>query len=316
MKKFLGIIFIFLISACSNPEEEAKKLGFSNASEMASIQKEGFKTKEEWSKKIEDDKKKQEDAKKLDLQKRLVGYAQQCYSSTRLTTAANVAASTANAEGLVIMTFALKNILLDSYKKEGMTSESASLKIDELYNSYKPSKLTSGDEQTDIGKALLAEHLKSSDECAKVLKTDEEIKNEISTTIGNLSKENSGRDQNQNNSVTQQQQSSGKDPKKAADELQIAGVSRCIAVVTVMSAGLASDPKIKSDGPEIRNNSKLMDFYGAARKHLIQSMNNPGTVGAIDNMVRQQADYFGNIIKFQGWANFMPEYKQCQSNTI
>lgn len=103
-----------------------------------------------------------------------------------------------------------------------------------------------------------------------------------------------------------------KDPAQAARNLQMPGVSRCIAATVIMSAGLVQDPKIKANGPEIRNNNTLMGFYGDARKHLIRSMNNPAVEGAIDNMVRQQGEYFGNLVKFQGWAAFMPEYKQCR----
>jgi uncharacterized protein len=107
-------------------------------------------------------------------------------------------------------------------------------------------------------------------------------------------------------------ETSMKDPAQAARSLQMAGVSRCIAATVIMSAGLVQDPKIKASGPEIRNNNTLMGFYGDARKHLIRSMNNPAVEGAIDNMVRQQGEYFGNLVRFQGWDAFMPEYKQCR----
>lgn len=103
-----------------------------------------------------------------------------------------------------------------------------------------------------------------------------------------------------------------KDTAQLARSLQMAGVSRCIAATVIMSAGLVQDPKIKASGPEIRNNNTLMGFYGDARKHLIRSMNNPAVEGAIDNMVRQQGEYFGNLVRFQGWDAFMPEYKQCR----
>ncbi len=44
--KFISfLIFITLISACSNPDEEARKAGFSNMAEMQTIQAKGFKTK-------------------------------------------------------------------------------------------------------------------------------------------------------------------------------------------------------------------------------------------------------------------------------
>jgi len=103
-----------------------------------------------------------------------------------------------------------------------------------------------------------------------------------------------------------------KDTAQLARSLQMAGVSRCIAATVIMSAGLVQDPKIKASGPEIRNNNTLMGFYGDASKHLIRSMNNPAVEGAIDNMVRQQGEYFGNLVRFQGWDAFMPEYKQCR----
>ncbi len=105
-----------------------------------------------------------------------------------------------------------------------------------------------------------------------------------------------------------------KNPAQVADTLQMAGVSRCISVVVVMSAGLAQDPTIKADGPEIRNNNGLLTFYGEARKHLIRSMNNPAAEGAIDNMVRQQGEYYGKIVRFQGWDAFLPTYKECASS--
>jgi uncharacterized protein len=105
-----------------------------------------------------------------------------------------------------------------------------------------------------------------------------------------------------------------KSPAQVADTLQMAGVSRCISAVVVMSAGLAQDPKIKADGPEIRNNNGLLGLYGEARKHLIRSMNNPAAEGAIDNMVRQQGEYYGKIVRFQGWDAFLPTYKECASS--
>lgn len=98
----------------------------------------------------------------------------------------------------------------------------------------------------------------------------------------------------------------------AAKELQMSGVSRCIAATVIMSAGLAQDPKIKANGPEIRNNSSLLEFYGDARKSLLRSMNNPAAEGALDTMVRQQGEYFGNIVRFQGWNAFLPVYKECR----
>jgi uncharacterized protein len=102
------------------------------------------------------------------------------------------------------------------------------------------------------------------------------------------------------------------DPARTARELQMPGVSRCIAATVVMSAGLAQDPKIKANGPEIRNNSSLLEFYGDARKSLLRSMNNPAAEGALDNMVRQQGEYFGNMVRFQGWNAFLPVYKECR----
>jgi uncharacterized protein len=102
-----------------------------------------------------------------------------------------------------------------------------------------------------------------------------------------------------------------RDPKIVANNLQISGVSRCIAAVIIMSAGLAKDSSIQLNGPEIRNNNNLLDFYGKARLHLINSMNNPAAEAAIDGMVRQQSEYFGNIVRFQGWDAFLPTYKEC-----
>lgn len=108
-----------------------------------------------------------------------------------------------------------------------------------------------------------------------------------------------------------QAQPQWRDPRQVADQLQIAGVSRCISVITVWTAGLVNNPQTKADSPEFRFNSALMDFYGKARRHLISSMGNPAVSGAIDNMVRQQGEYFGNIVRFQGWNAVIPEYKKC-----
>jgi len=108
-----------------------------------------------------------------------------------------------------------------------------------------------------------------------------------------------------------QAQPQWRDPRQVADQLQIAGVSRCISIITVWTAGLVNNPQTKADGPEFRFNSALMDFYGKARRHLISSMGNPAVSGAIDNMVRQQGEYFGNIVRFQGWNAVIPEYKKC-----
>jgi len=102
-----------------------------------------------------------------------------------------------------------------------------------------------------------------------------------------------------------------RDPKVVANSLEITGVSRCIAAVITMSAGLAVDSNIRENGPEIRNNNNLLDFYGKARMYLINSMNNPAVEGAIDGMVRQQGQYFKSIIRSQGWDAFMPTYKEC-----
>jgi UPF0716 family protein affecting phage T7 exclusion len=103
-----------------------------------------------------------------------------------------------------------------------------------------------------------------------------------------------------------------RDPKVVANNIGITGVARCIAAVTMMSAGFVNDSKIRPDGPEIRNNNDLGSFYGDARMHLINSMNNPAVEGAIDNSIRQQGQYFGNIIRFQGWDTFLPVYKDCK----
>lgn len=102
-----------------------------------------------------------------------------------------------------------------------------------------------------------------------------------------------------------------RDPRQVAEQLQIAGVSRCISVITIWSAGMVNTPSIRADGPEMRANSALMDFYGRARRHLISSMGNPAVSGAIDNMVRQQGEYFGNLVRFQGWDAVIPEYRKC-----
>lgn len=55
MKKLFCIALCTLLVACSNPEEDAKKLGFSDVAEMTALQKEGFKTKSEYIKKMEED---------------------------------------------------------------------------------------------------------------------------------------------------------------------------------------------------------------------------------------------------------------------
>lgn len=68
MKKFPIAIIVaacMVMSACSNPEEEAKKLGFSNAAEMKDIQGKGFKTMAEY----ELDQKKQIEKRKADALK-------------------------------------------------------------------------------------------------------------------------------------------------------------------------------------------------------------------------------------------------------
>lgn len=101
------------------------------------------------------------------------------------------------------------------------------------------------------------------------------------------------------------------DPRVVAERMQVAGVSRCISLLVVWSAGLVKAPNIRADGPEIRSNNALMEVYGNARRHLIASSGNPAMSGAIDGMVRQQGEYFGNIVRFQGWDAIIPEYRQC-----
>ena len=59
--KSLILISCFAISACSNPEEDAKKLGFSSAAEMKEMQANGYKTMAEFE---SDKKKKKADALK------------------------------------------------------------------------------------------------------------------------------------------------------------------------------------------------------------------------------------------------------------
>jgi hypothetical protein len=212
MKKMSLLLLTVLLAACSNPEEEAKKLGFSDVAEMTALQKEGFKTKSEYTQKIEDDakklgfsdvaemtamqkdgyktkaeylekidvdKRKKEDESKSNLQLELVAYAKQCYASVRLNAAVNVEGNTPNAEALTKFSIALYDILIAAYTKEGMTSEMASSKINELYNSYSPSKLRSGDEQTDIGMKLISEHGKTSNECASILQSNKDLGLEV-----------------------------------------------------------------------------------------------------------------------------------------
>jgi len=102
-----------------------------------------------------------------------------------------------------------------------------------------------------------------------------------------------------------------RNPQVVANELGMPGVSRCMAIVIIWSAGLAKDTNTRADGPEIRNNNNLMEFYGEARRYVIGSMNNPAAEGAMDNMFRQQGEYFNKLAQFQGWDALMPTYKDC-----
>jgi len=84
MKKFpiaLIVAACMVMSACSNPEEEAKKLGFSNAAEMKDIQGKGFKTMAEYS----DDKKKKEELARKNNEKEIHNLALSCYNITAIT---------------------------------------------------------------------------------------------------------------------------------------------------------------------------------------------------------------------------------------
>lgn len=101
------------------------------------------------------------------------------------------------------------------------------------------------------------------------------------------------------------------DPRTVAEEIQIYGVSRCIAATLVQSAGLVKSPNVEADGPEIRSNNAVMKFFGDGRRHLINSMNNPSIETAIDNMVKEQGKYFSNIVRISGWDYFIPEYRKC-----
>ena len=101
------------------------------------------------------------------------------------------------------------------------------------------------------------------------------------------------------------------DPRAVADRIMLAGVSDCIAAATIMSAGLASSPSVRADGPEIANNNEVLRFFGEARRHLIRSLNNPAVPGAIDKMVVQKSEYYSNIVRFQGWDSFLHNYKRC-----
>lgn len=302
---FIALVAFFL-TACSNPEEEAKKLGFSDVAEMTALQKEGFKSKSEYTKKMEEEAKKNGFntlAEMKEMQSK--GFKTKGdYDASLLTAAKSYAKCTAQVgifrqlaqnnghQGKAAQAYKLFQGLVyiqPDYINTLISKDEIRKLISTEYNSFKAEV-----EAMDVTFEFLDKGIY---DCEKqyLPKINEACRGKESTCFA-------------------EPISPGKDPKKLADELQIAGVSRCIAAATVMSAGFVSNPNIKSDGPEIRSNNALMKVYGAARVHIIQSMNNPGAISAIDDMVRQQADYFGNIVKFQGWGAFMPEYKQCQTN--
>ena len=236
----------------------------------------------------------------LDLDSRLFEFSKKCYAPSRAMAAVLTASNGQNAEIYVLMTAAHQKIITDYYISKESDSAKGSIIYNDLYKNYKPTNLKDEEVNTDYGKSILAEHSKLENECAQIMKTDTELSGKFLGLVDEFRKSKT---------------SSGSDPKEVAERIQIAGVSRCIATTIIMSASLSNSPNIKADGPEIKNNSAMMEFYSQAKKHLIQSSNNPAVAGAIDSMMKQQADYFGNIVRSQGWSAFMPEYKQCRDYT-
>ena len=232
-----------------------------------------------------------------DVDTRLFEFAKKCYAPSKAMAAALTASNGKNAEIYVLMTAAHEKIITDYYISKESNNTKGSVIFNELFKSYKPTNLKEEEVNTEYGKAILAEHTKLENECAEIMKTDTEVSGKFQSLI---------------NEFRTSKTASGSDPKEVAEKLQIAGVSRCIATTIIMSASLTNSPNIKIDGPEIKNNSAMMDFYSQAKNHLIQSSNNPAVASAIDSMIKQQSDYFGNIVRSQGWAPFLPEYKKCK----
>lgn len=170
------ILLIFSISACSNQEDEAKKLGFSSHAEMVMIQKEGFKTKAEYQTKIENEKIAKLKAVEMDIVHRLFDHAYMCYPPTALIAAIyrQMNETSEKAKIYYSMEKAYKEIIEVEVRKEG-GDDLVSIIFKELDINYKPAHLKDEEVNTEYGKSVIAEHAKLEQDCANFLKSNQDV---------------------------------------------------------------------------------------------------------------------------------------------
>ena len=293
------LFFAALLTGCGD-SNSYKKLGFADEAEMKELASKGWKTKADYEKnKMENDAK---------MKNRQLAYAENCYPSTRLLAAAMVERDAEKGKDVVLFSKTLEKIIIQSIVEKGAGPEAGLAKANRLFEDYPPSKMSGDDADTPEGKELVAQFGKKSEECSRLLKEDKEFSDSFAPLIGQVRTEIDPPKAEK----SAPKKFSGNDPKQIADQLQFTGVSRCIAATVIMSAGLVNDPSIKAEGPEMRNNSALMDFYATGKNYLIQAANNPAASKAVDDLVRQHSVALSNMVKSQGWDSFMPEYKNCR----
>lgn len=183
--KNLLIIFsmavCLLVSACSNPDDEAKKLGFSNSTEMKELQEKGFKTAEEYKKSEQEKSKIIEDAKSIR------DFVINCYSPIRMQADLEIEANTNNSKSLKSFEMAYRGVLSDADDKLGMDNKKDLQVIEINFQNYR-SKLISI-EQSDAVKI----HKNKSDECLAALTANNKINDTVVWRSANLTEKDFNR---------------------------------------------------------------------------------------------------------------------------
>lgn len=277
MNKFLCASLIIFLVACSKPQEEAKQTDLSNTAQMTTSQQEGLKSSAENNTSLLNS------AKSYATCRAKVGFTKKLIKEKSLED--KISRIDKLHYGLIYLEREYVSQFISIYEIYRLTNS----EYDSLNKRFE-----------EIDGSLLEFVDTVIDECEQqyLSKINESCRGKEDLCFPGVSSANTN-------------QFSTGDPKRVAEQLQIDGVSRCIAAATIMSAGLIKTPNIKADDPKVLVNNEMLQFYGAARRHLIQSINNPGVESAMGEMIRQQADYFGSIILSRGWGGFMPEIKKC-----
>lgn len=171
MKKTILLFFLIIsLNGCSNPDEDARKLGFSSHVEMTALQKEGYKTKAEYLKKIDQDKKNEE--------KRPFEVSLKCYNAFRYSSDKwqEIDSNSPLARYYYNMKKIAEDAIVDEYIKVSKDHSKGVQTYLNLYDSYAPSKLRPDDFDTKEGQVVVAEQRKLLEECKNIIKTDDALK--------------------------------------------------------------------------------------------------------------------------------------------